>query len=167
MPIIGHGDIAKALKKADKPDLLFFASGVSNSKEIREKEYDREKNLLTKQDTNKHIVYFSSLCIFYRHDRYASHKKEMETIIKLTFPFYTIIRLGNITWGKNPHTLINYFRNKIKMHEGFEVEDVYRYICDEDEFIHWINMIPEWNCEINITGKRLKVADIIRLYANP
>jgi hypothetical protein len=37
--IIGKGSIAKVLK--DRNDLLFFASGVSNSSCIDEKEYDR------------------------------------------------------------------------------------------------------------------------------
>lgn len=162
--IIGNGDIASALKEVDRDNLLFFASGVSNSLEDRESEYDREVKLLVEQDSNKHCVYFSSLSVFYSTTRYAMHKLIMESKVKLRFETYTIIRLGNITWGDNPHTLINFIRNRIKKGKPFEVQDTYRYIVDKDEFLHWMSMIPDWNCEMNITGRRMKVAEIVRQY---
>jgi hypothetical protein len=155
---IGHGDIASVL--TDHEDRLYFASGVSNSKEIRESEYLREATLLIDQDYFRHIVYFSSLSIFYSDSRYAKHKLMMEKLIKDRFPFYTIIRLGNITWGKNPNTIINY----LKAHKDAEVQDVYRYIVDKEEFLHWIDLIPDWSCEMNIPGKMMKVKDIIKEY---
>ncbi len=159
--IVGNGDIASVI--TDRKDLLFFASGVSNSKEDRESEYQREIDLLLKQDRSLRIVYFSSLSVFYTDTRYTRHKKTMEALVK-TFPRYTILRLGNITWGKNPHTIINYFREKIRRGEKFEIQDVYRYIVEKDEFLHWLAMIPNWNCEMNITGKRMKVREIIDKY---
>jgi len=156
--VIGHGDIASIL--TDREDRLYFASGVSNSQEIKESEYNREIDLLGKQDKWRHIVYFSSLSIFYTDTRYAQHKRQMEKLIKKNFGHYTIIRIGNITWGKNPHTLINY----MKAHKDAEVKDVYRYVVDKKEFLHWINLIPEWSCEINIPGRMMKVKDIIKEY---
>jgi len=165
--IVGNGDIAKALRFAMRPadeSFLFFASGVSNSQETRQEEYQREIDLLLQQDRSKHLVYFSSLCIFYLKSPYAEHKKYMESLIRLEFPKYTIIRLGNITWGDNPHTIINFIRNKIKNREEFKVKDEYRYIIDMDEFLHWIDMIPDWNCEMNLPGRRMKVEDIINIY---
>lgn len=162
--IIGNGDLATALKKVDKPNLLFFASGVSNSKETRRNEYHREENLLLKQDRKQHIVYFSSLAVFESNTPYIQHKRRMEHNIKKNFKVNTIVRIGNISWGKNPHTLINFIRNKIKHKQVFDIQDVYRYIIDEDEFLYWIKRIPEWSCEMNITGKRLKVIDIIEQY---
>lgn len=156
--ILGHGDIAKVLPK--RRDVLFFASGVSNSQETRESEYDREIDLLLKQDKTKHIVYFSTLAIFYSNTRYTQHKKYMELLVETWFEKYTIIRLGNITWGNNPHTLINY----MKAHPEAEIKDEYRYVCDKDEFLHWINLIPNWNVEINIPGRRMKVVDIVKEY---
>lgn len=165
--IIGNGDIAKALKPiplCNKKGYVFFASGVSNSQEKRESEYQREKKLLLLQPKNKHLVYISSLCIFYSDNRYARHKKEMEEVVKKEFKHYTIIRLGNITWGNNPHTLINYFRNCKKQGKKFEVRDAYRYLIGKKEFQHWVNLIPPFNCEMNITGKKLKVSQIVKLY---
>src|SRR3990167_4350739 len=107
--IIGNGDIASVLP--DRKDLLYFAAGVSNSSETRGSEYEREKNLLLEQDKTKHIVYFSTLAVFYSKTRYTEHKQYMEYLIKDNFKHWTIIRLGNITWGKNPNTLINYLKS--------------------------------------------------------
>jgi len=161
--IIGHGDIASVLK--DREDLLFFASGVSNSQEIRESEYDRERDLLLAQPRSLRLVYFSSLRVFYPEtNRYTVHKKEMEQLIKETFLKYTIIRLGNIDWGTNPYTLINFFRNRVKEGKPLEIQDTFRYVVSKEEFQHWMGMIPDWNCEMNITGRKLKVADIVKEY---
>jgi len=163
--IIGHGDIARVLK--GRKGFIFFASGVSKSSEKRESEYQREIDLLMKQDKKKHLVYFSSLSIFYRNTRYTKHKIQMEDLVRSTFRYYTIVRLGNITWGKNPHTLINYFRNAAKEGKKFKIWNTYRYLVDEKEFLHWINLIPDRNCEMNVTGVRMKVKDIVKKYVYP
>jgi len=159
--IVGNGDIATVLKEADEKGLLFFASGVSNSQEKRESEYQREKDLLLSQDKSKHIVYFSSLAVFYGDSRYVEHKKEMEKLVKDNFSRYCIVRIGNIAWGSNSYTILNFFKNKIKNNEPFEIQDTYRYIVGKDEFLYWINMIPDWNVEMNIVGRRMKVSEIV------
>ena len=159
--IIGNGDIASALKGVARVGTTFFASGVSNSKEINEDEYEREIKLLLSQDISRHLVYFSSLCIFYSNTRYAYHKLQMEKLIKENFKHYTIVRLGNITWGTNPHTLLNNLRIKKERGEPLEIQDTYRFICDKEEFLYWINMIPSWNCELSITGRRMKIQEIV------
>lgn len=162
--IVGNGDIAKAL--TDKEEWIFFASGVSNSYESRESEYQREMSLLLSQDKSKHLVYFSSLSIFlpqtqYTNVRYLEHKKQMEELVKKTFRHFTIIRLGNITWSSNPHTLVNAIRTKVEQGIPFETPDAYKYFIGKNEFQFWLNLIPEWNCEMNITGKRIKLKHII------
>ena len=88
----------------------------------------------------------------------------MEELVRKHFKSYTIVRLGNITWGKNPHTLINYFRNAKKNGKRLEIWDTYRYLVGKKEFLHWISLIPEWNCEMNITGKMMKVKEIVKKY---
>ena len=161
--IIGDGDIASVLP--DKKGWIFFASGVSNSGETRESEYKREEDLLMSQNKNKHLVYFGSLGIFYNpNTRYVRHKKHMEDLVRSTFKHYTIVRLGNITWGKNPHTLINHFRILARQGKKLNIWNTYRYLVDKREFLHWINLIPEWNCEMNINGQRLKVEQIVKKY---
>lgn len=158
--IIGNGDMASVL--IDREDRLYFASGVSNSAETRKSEFLRESTLLLKQDGSSHLVYFSSLCIFYLNTPYSGHKMNMENIIKCNFKKYTIVRLGNITWGSNPHTLINYLKNKIRNNEPFQIQDTYRYIVGKEEFLHWIDLIPDFSCEMNITGEILTITEIIR-----
>lgn len=158
--IIGHGDIASVLK--DREDRVYFASGVSNSRETRRAEYEREKKLLLLQDKYRHLIYFSSFSVFYSDTLYAQHKRRMENLIKKRFKHYTIVRIGNISFGKNPYTIINFFKNKLKNGERFEVKDVYRYVIDKEEFLYWLDMIPSWSCEFNITGRRMKVSEIIK-----
>src|SRR3989344_6049946 len=112
----------------------------------------------------KEFLYFASGVSNSQETRESEHKIEMEKMVKNNFKYYTIIRLGNITWGKNPHTLINFIRNKLKNKEKIKIQPVYRYLVDKDEFLHWISLIPTWNCEMNITGKRLLVKDIVKIY---
>ena len=164
MTIIGHGDIASVLAAADRTGLTFFAAGVSNSSETRESEYRREFDLLYDTFEQRHFVYFSSLCVFYSDTQYARHKCKMERIVRNNFNTYTILRLGNITWGTNPHTLINFLRARRAAGLPLEIQDTWRYVVDRDEFLHWVNMIPPWSCEMNIPGRRMKVADIVREY---
>lgn len=149
--ILGRGDIASVL--TDKPDRIYFASGVSNSSCTDWHEFQREKKLLLEQNRFQRLVYFSSLCIYYSDTPYSKHKLQMEAMAKRTFNEYTIIRLGNITWGKNPNTLINY----LSINPQAERKDVYRYLIDKDEFLHWMDMIPDFNTEMNITGKLTNV----------
>lgn len=137
---------------------------MSNSQETNESEYNREFEILRNQDQGKRLVYFSTLAIFYSDSRYTRHKREMEERIERWFPRRTIVRLGNIAWGDNPHTLINFLKNKIKKGEPYEVRDEYRYVIEEEEFLHWMRLIPDWNCEMNLTGKMMKVKEIVQKY---
>ncbi len=169
--IIGHGAIASVLEGLPltmDPDWIFFASGVSNSQEIDETEYRREKALLLQQDEDKHIVYFSSLGVFNRNERYFEHKREMEVFIKSIFNKYTIFRIGNILWeNDNPHTFLNAYRKAMNEGREFVIRDEWRYVIDKNEFLYWVGLIPqEYSCEINIPGQRMKVADIIKQYGN-
>lgn len=157
---IGDGDIGSVLPYSDS--LLFFASGVSDSSCTDEKEFKKERDLLMEVYSGFHVVYFSSLAVFTGNNRYIKHKLDMENMVKLNFPKYTIIRLGNIDFGTNPNTLINYLR----AHREAEIRDEWRYICNKDELLYWVGLIPEWSCEMNIIGKRLKVKDIVKEYVD-
>lgn len=158
--IIGHGDIASVLHRVDPKGLTLFASGVSNSSETNEDNYRREEKLLLSQNQGDHLVYFSSLCVLNPETRYSAHKKKMENHVKYFFNNYTIVRLGNITWGTNPNTIINSFRNKMLNGEKLDIQQGYRHLVDADELIYWLNLIPYWNCELNITGRLIKISDI-------
>lgn len=155
--IIGRGDISKAL--VDRDDVTWFASGVSNSRETSPKAYQREMELLFRMPRDRHLVYFSSLCIYYGQNEYARHKRIMEQTIRNHFPGYTIVRIGNIDWGENPNTLINYLR----AHPMADVKPVYRHILSQEEFKYWMGLIPvPGKNEMNIPGDRVWVPDLFR-----
>lgn len=154
--IIGHGDISSAL--TDRPDVTFFASGVSNSKETNVNAFQREMKLLMSQPKDRHLVYFSSLCIYYAKTEYSRHKRIMEATIKNHFAGYTIIRLGNIDWGSNPNTLLNYLRANPQAPR----QSVYRHIISLKEFQYWVSLIPvPGKTEMNIPGLMVWVPDLI------
>lgn len=162
--IVGSGDIASVLKERDCPGRVYFASGVSNSREIRQSEFDRERALLLEQDRNLQLIYFGSLCIFYAATAYATHKMAMEGLVKKEFPKHAIVRLGTITWGDNPNTIINYLKNRYREGLPIEIQDTIRYVIDKSEFLHWVGLIPSWNAEMNITGMPMKVSEIVKKY---
>ena len=157
--IVGNGDIASVLHEVDCNDILLFASGVSNSSCTDEKEFERERMLLLSQPRNKHLVYFSSLSIYYSTSRYAAHKYEMECLIRQEFrTSSTIVRIGSITWGMNPHLLINVLRND----PNARIDPVYRFVIDKNLFtitMKWIVMARPY--EFNMNGMRMRVSDIV------
>jgi dTDP-4-dehydrorhamnose reductase len=157
--IVGHGDIAQIL--TDRPDRLYFVSGVSKSLETRESEFQRERDLLLEQPRDLRLVYMSSLAIFYSDTPYTRHKRAMELMIQENFEKWTILRLGTTAFGTNPNTIVNFMRNRIENNEPYEVQDVYRYVVSKEDLLHWVDMIPDWNAEMSITGTRMKVAEIV------
>lgn len=162
--IIGNGDIASILN--DREGAIFFASGVSNSKETKESEFLREQTLLNKQDKNQCLFYFSSLTVdnidIVSNNKYLQHKIKMENFIKSHFKNYNIIRIGNITWGTNPHTFINNIRSQIKEGKTPEIRDEYRYIITKDQLHLLTDNLPlKGQNVIGIIGKMVKVKDLI------
>jgi uncharacterized protein YbjT (DUF2867 family) len=154
MPIIGNGDIASVLK--DRLGITFLASGLSNSSNVTYADFCRERNLIERY-RNNHVVYFSSLCIYYSDSDYAKYKRELEAYVIQKCNSYTIVRIGNISWGKNPNTLLNY----MKAHPEAERRDETRYIVDKEEFLHWIDKIrPYTNDIMNIPGKRINANEL-------
>lgn len=155
--IVGHGDLAQGIK--DRHDLILFASGISNRKDFGIEDVWREEEKINEQ--SGHLVYFSTLSIYYTYNLYTKHKLNMERLVK-NRPDYTIIRIGNITWGDNPNTLINYLKHRIKNDLSYEVKDVYRYLVDKDELNHWIGLIKHGHSsEMNVPGRRMKVSEIV------
>jgi nucleoside-diphosphate-sugar epimerase len=124
--IIGTGLIANSLKDIDSKDYLFFASGVSNSLETRDSEFEREFSLLKttyEQHKEKKFVYFSTLSI---HDQskqnspYVIYKKNIEVYIQNNIENYLILRIGNIVGkGGNPNTLFNFLKKQIAIRNEF------------------------------------------------
>lgn len=161
--IVGRGDIASILN--DRDDVTFFASGVSNSSETRESEFNREINLLLNQNKDKSLFYFSSIALDILDksvNRYYFHKHKMENLIRNNFKNHTIIRIGNITWGNNPHTFLNSIRDKIRKNEPIHIADEYRYVINKEQLLLLTDNLPSKGAhQISVFGKMAKVKDLI------
>lgn len=158
--VIGNGSIAQVLP--DREDVIFFASGVSNSSCIDEKEYEREFNLLRTVPLDSHIVYFSGLGIYYKNDRYTQHKREIENYIRDSFNTYTIVRIEVCEWVKTPNTILNFFKTQLKNGIEPQIQDTTRYVLSLEEFLYWINRIQSGvKNEMNILGRKLTIKQIV------
>jgi hypothetical protein len=162
--IVGRGDIASILN--DREGVIFFVSGVSNSLEKCESEYEREHKLLSEQDKTKCIFYISSITIDNKEkfeiSRYLQHKKQMEDYIKSNFKNYNIIRIGNILWGNNPNTFLNYIKSKVKNNELFFISDEYKFMISEKQLLSLTDNLPiDSQNQISVFGQMVKVKDLI------
>lgn len=122
--IIGNGLLAKAFSRyASDDSVVIFASGVSNSNETNEAEFERERRLLAAAlVANRKLVYFSSCGVVdaYEAERpYIQHKRRMESLV-LASPNGYILRLPQVVGPTgNPHTLTNFLRDRISRGERF------------------------------------------------
>lgn len=119
--IVGNGLIANAFKDFDQEEVIFYASGVSNSLETDELQFLREENLIRKsiaENPGKIFIYFST-CSIYDSSKngsaYVNHKLKMEHLVKSECGNYLIARVSNaVGMGGNQNTLINFLVNSIK-----------------------------------------------------
>jgi nucleoside-diphosphate-sugar epimerase len=189
--VIGNGLLANTfIKYEDSDDIIIFASGVSNSKEINEYEFKREfdllKTMLVFKETKK-IIYFSTcsvLDISLSESNYIKHKKNIEEFIKSNFKYYLILRIPNIVSNtKNSNTSFNFFKNKLLNNDEIICNKyATRYYIDIDDLVKTLPIFIETyvNQSINICfnnketvinfifkmGKILKVNPKIKLVDN-
>ena len=126
--IIGNGLIANLFKDSDRENVIFFASGVSNSSETDPAQFQREENLIRKtisENPEKLFVYFSTCSIYdssKTNSHYVLHKLKMEELIKTNTKEYLILRVSNaVGKGGNPNLLINYLVRSVKEHQKINV----------------------------------------------
>ncbi|MFC7346659.1 NAD-dependent epimerase/dehydratase family protein [Chryseobacterium zhengzhouense] len=126
--IVGKGLIASLFTDYDREDVIFFASGVSNSLETNEEEFLKEENLVRStiaENVGKIFIYFST-CSIYDSSKtgsdYVLHKLKMEQIIKKSSDRFLILRVSNAVGnGGNPNLLMNYIVNAVKNNETINV----------------------------------------------
>ena len=126
--IVGNGLIASLFTECDQENIIFFASGVSNSLETKKEEFLREENLIKKtiaENPNKVFIYFSTCSIYDSskvESQYVLHKLKMEQIITQLCSQYLIVRLSNAVGnGGNPNLLINYLVRSVKSSKTINV----------------------------------------------
>lgn len=146
--IIGNGLIATSLKNIDSEDMLYFASGVSNSLETRSSEFEREFTLLKtalENNPSSKVIYFSTLSIndqSKQDSHYVLHKKAIENYIQENSENYLILRIGNIVGkGGNPNTLFNYLKAQISNNNKFALHTkARRLLIDIDDIALFLGM---------------------------
>lgn len=145
--IIGNGILANVFRSFDDENIIFFASGVSNSLETRASEFQRELDLLNstiEKYPNKKLIYFSTCSVYdssKTESHYVMHKLNMEKIISESCQEYAIFRIGNaVGKGGNNNTLINYLKNSIEEGKTIKVHGkakrVFIGVNDVALFIH-------------------------------
>jgi nucleoside-diphosphate-sugar epimerase len=126
--IVGDGLLARAFARryADDPHVTIFASGVSDSLEVREHAFARERELLDSvlARSTARAVYFSC-CSLWDCDAvmtpYMRHKRDMESRVRVSAGGL-VLRLPQVVGpAGNPRTLANYLHKKIMAGERFEV----------------------------------------------
>ena len=139
--IIGNGLIANLFKENDRENVVFFASGVSNSLETDKTAFLREENLIRKtikENPNKIFIYFST-CSIYDSSKngssYVNHKLKMEQIVEELANQFLILRVSNaVGKGGNPNLLMNYLVNAFHQEKEITVHTLAtRNLIDADD----------------------------------
>lgn len=174
--VIGNGLIANAFTRFKEDDsVVIFASGVSNSSLTYADEFEREKTLLREYlSKKKKLVYFSTCSLADKSlssSQYILHKNEIEKLIQNSHDSYIIFRLPIIVGkSENPHTLTNFFYNRIITNQPFQAyANSCRYLIDIEDAVKIISLILEknyFNKEIiNVTfNNRIKVTELIKIF---
>ena len=174
--VIGNGLIAQTMRKYDtNDDVIIFASGVSNSNETRQEEFEREKELLSKlTERRQQFIYFSTCSIFDKsksQSMYVLHKLEMEQYILNQFENCMIFRLPTVIADTpNPHTLFNFLLNNIKAGNTIPVySKACRYLLDIEDVSYFLPFIIKdgaYNRQtINIAfDDPIAVTEMIKVY---
>lgn len=162
--IIGKGLIANQFLDSDRDDVVFFASGVSNSSEIDSQQFLREENLVLetlKNNINKSFIYFST-CSIYDSSKYNSpyvlHKLHIEELIKTNASQYLILRVSNaVGKGGNPNLLMNYLSRNIKAGNELVIhQNATRNLIDVEDVknitLKYV-LANDWNKIVNVAYK--------------
>jgi len=174
--VIGNGLLASYFKSyINNNDVLVFASGVSDSKESRAEQFDRERNLLTQtinSHQNKKFIYFST-CGMYDPDTantpYTNHKLHMEELIQRVHSNYLVFRLPQVVGMQgNKNNIINYLYECISENKLITVWDkTIRYIIDVEDVFRIVDYIVTnsifKNDIINVVSKPSRVIEIVHI----
>lgn len=174
--IIGSGMMARAFAAYESnPEVLVFASGVSDSMEQRSSAFARERDLLA-QTLAAHrdalILYFGT-CSVYDPDRrdtpYVGHKVAMEELIAASPNPWMVLRLPlAIGSGHRGNALANYLYERIQRGEPFDVwAGATRYPVDvTDTFRIASRLLADrafWRRRINFALRAYRVMDFVAI----
>lgn len=174
--IVGRGLMAQAFAPyRDDPDVLIFASGVSNSLETRAEAFARERSLLAqarRQHAGKLLVYFGT-CSVDDPERaptpYVAHKLELESLLEKIAQPWMVLRLPlAVGPGRRGQTLAPFLYDRIARGETFEVwEHATRYPVDVEDALRiasrFIGDRALWNRRINVALRAFPILQFVRV----
>jgi nucleoside-diphosphate-sugar epimerase len=175
--VVGNGLIAQRFKCYDtKDNVLIFASGVSNSKERRTQEFEREKKLLYRcisgMKRSTLFIYFSTCSVDDPEENispYVRHKLYIENEIAKKTEKYLLLRLPQLFGSThNKNTIVNYLVDSIEKSKEFELwKNAYRNLIDiDDAFIITDYIIRNnifSNCTVNIANRNnISVIEMVK-----
>lgn len=174
--IVGRGLIAGAFEKITLPhNVLVFASGVSNSKETNQNQFQRELELLTKtieEHPNRRFVYFSTASVLdpqLAGEPYVLHKLRCEELIRTSCRLHLILRVTNVVGRTgNPNTVFNFFVDQIRNQTFFELwNNACRNLIDIEDVVHITRALLEEELAqrtfLLVNPTNHSVADIVHL----
>ena len=141
--IIGYRLMAMACRQIDSEDVLFFASGVSDSSETDSRAFKREEDLL-RINIGKHydkvFVYFGAIG---GGKEYLKHKDNMKSIVKSEAERHVILNLSQVVgWGGNNNNLFNSFRSLLINGEEIRCyRNCLRSMIDIEDVIYVLNYL--------------------------
>lgn len=137
--VIGSGMIASAM--AGLPfDVTIFAAGVADSACNDENAFRKEADLLTAQDKDRKLIYFSTLSVKQANQTpYTRHKLRMEQLIQ-PWP-HLILRLPNLIGPQQnpvqliPNLIAQIKRGQVSLHKNssrsvIDVSDLRSILCE-------------------------------------
>jgi nucleoside-diphosphate-sugar epimerase len=148
--VIGNGMLAKAFGSYIKNEnVIIYASGVSNSAENSDENFQREINLLKsciQENTNSLIIYFSTCSVnddSLKDTKYVQHKKFIEDYIQKNAQKFIIFRLPIVIGHtKNNFTLFNFLKEKLSSNQDvFIQKNAYRYLVDIEDISNVLSRV--------------------------
>lgn len=156
--VIGNGMIANRFDnyRQDK-DVIIFASGVSNSRETKKENFQRELTLLKntiKDNPGTPLVYFSTCSVAdegREQSPYILHKKNIEQFVIAEVKNYHIFRVPSVAGlSNNPYTLLNFLIFNILEEKPVTIwKNANRNIIGIDDLYSLANHILKENLFIN------------------
>jgi hypothetical protein len=162
--VIGNGLLGREFKKYnDFNNCIIFASGVSNSNETDNVEFEREKLLLIKiikENKDMKIIYFSSVLAGITNNKYYGHKIELEELIKKETNNHLIFRIPQVVGNNgNKNNLFNYLITSIINNSRIIIYDkIDRAIIDVDDVVKIVGY-----CNNKTTGETLFLSAIEKI----
>lgn len=171
--IVGSGLIANSFKGVFfKRKTLILASGVSNSQEVLQSEFQREERLIKSEMVNRpdyHVVYFSTCSIDSGiSSAYILHKQSMERLVQDSALSFHVFRLPQLVGVVKNATLISYLVDAMLNEQALNIHGLAtRNLLDVIDLVRIVKILVNQDIGINsitniASAKNVLVVDIVR-----